>query len=1632
MYQFKGRRHSFCFVVHLKFKKITDKRRIALKKPSENSSSSSTATTADIEPHSNENNIEPSLDRNPFDYCSICQIPLDIVAAATKSNNDYESDSESEIDKFASCHLCQSQICKSPQCGIWLAKHNHWECTNCHHFDSVVYVPAYEWIFKQLNRRFDDKASAVERVTKTEPIHDTNPKSNDDDVMLELNDESSPIPLQQRVRVREFIEDLLASMLGGSLDHVCVGQIYKNLEYLPILEHEKNPGVSYENLRKIVHTIVQEVIKLPEFCNQKGLDVDTNQVQSSFEPKIYEDLLATAVINKIVETYNDKKYENSSGIHSGGSDLDSSCHIDQTNQNFILNSRCSSTDLKSEYSSAFNERYRSPSMKTADIIDEIFREKLGKENYQSSASASASARSELSDYIQNHKISLPDFEFNDNEIDIADEDSDEIEQEFQSIYANSTGFETNYNELSDNWLFRKVVSRNYMNGGGGSASSIASASSPVGMLVPSPRQDCPTLIGNRNAEEISDLSENGSDIDSLPGELHSDTELNYNGTSNAHDLPHVLVESKTLIGGKNEMNAFEQSKVALINLLEPDSLVSEQSLTGQSPAISEAKNNLILIEDRPSPIPAKRMNRFTDDSIEHTFTYSGSNEMTANADLLIKFDSLEAYNQDTEYRDHESNNVEILNKNDNNSFDKMHAFDQSLEDVNRFTGKSSHAYPLATDTISSVDRVGLLQKTASELNEEYKDSLEITATDRDRAQIGEDGIKGDSFDTVEQDSLEAMKIDANKTNEGTPQFLPFAQIETNWSQDCASQTSTCEFSCSTTENVVETESINTTNELQTNSTISTNQSLDHDFRDLPGSIAEREHMKWRNAVELPNNPYSAEALQRRLSQSSNTKFMDIERLAGKFEANIESKPLSTPNQSDKPIKVVLGAKRVNPERYGRDYYINDSKTASGSRALRTSGDLNRHRTIDDDDDDNYYNDGRGSVTSNTPENDYDENHSLLVGDIEVVSTTESNACIQSDSGGSFTEAHSTTKIATTTLHTAQPIQVDEHDPILDKATKLDHLCSKDRDYYLLHSEAVSAEEYAKLSLGSETTATDDDSIGHVQQSSSLPHCDDSLSTTVSEESDCTATVRVYDLNKRETKILRHDIIKRSRNPVGGESINTFDNLGNCCSEITATATTTTTTTTSTFRSVKERSDSPLQSTIQHFNSRILENANETRKPPRSPTKLKSIHLNRNPRKLKMADVQLMNDAFGTSLDPKIIDELKQQRQSNGDIFSEIESSTVAIVVNSGGDSDKDLGTATEQLLDSERESSKVCVVQSETTTAKAAAAAEVVATTTQCQVLEKPQEEEAVEQKPQEEEPDQEQQQQEHAQLKHESEQQFELEKPEMQTEQSQEQQQSEEPVVCAEHTKDVLVNVSASDHISDEFDDDYTDAQNDQHHNGNDEIHCFMADRETAIDVPTTKNDDNDNYATAADDQYVEHISNEHCEHNHVKAAFERNSEVIVQVNEHKEKSVIEEDVISALPSVKALARTFSTKNNTNTVPEKLQRPKRKLTNQMVWRNSYNGPNNNDINVKDQNGNDPSSPTYVPNFNHAYNPVAPGYSITARSLSTKFREELRNATDDSNNEKDGRLSPERPSSPVLVPGILKNNIAFFENLRKK
>lgn len=474
---------------------------------------------------------------------------------------------------------------------------------------------------------------------------------------------------------------------------------------------------------------------------------------------------------------------------------------------------------------------------------------------------------------------------------------------------------------------------------------------------------------------------------------------------------------------------------------------------------------------------------------------------------------------------------------------------------------------------------------------------------------------------------------------------------------------------------------------------------------------------------------------------------------------------------------------------------------------------------------------------------------LLVGDIDVISTTET------------TRIHSSSLTnQVQTPRKAQPIQVDENDPILSKAIKVDHLCTDDRDYYLLQSNDVSPEEYAKLSLESETT---DDS--HVQQSS-LPHCDDSLSTTVSEESDCASAVRVYDLNKRETKILRHDIIKRSRNPVGDSTTCSIDNLGNCCS-LTA--------------NTKDRSESPLQTAIQQFNNRILENTNETRRPPRSPTKFKSTHLNRNPRKLKMSDVQLMNDAFGTSLDPKIIEELQK--------------TTVEIVSLATVEVEKKSTTITDNFLENERKSSKVNI-QSQDTKCHDEGEDDKQQITEKNNDFPK-----VLVNKCANNEFSVQNEQNRNGNIEYDKvttesdllEQAELMEKAELlEKEKLAEITELLEKEKLAEQEK-LLKNVESMEKM--EF---------------------VVVEESKQEELPSTLNDQI---------QVVEIHSTEPVKKDEELdgKVYERNYEVRVQVNEHKEKSVIEEDVIPALPSVKELARSFSTKKDDDSKPEVLHRPK-------------------------------------------------------------------------------------------------------------
>ncbi|CAD7014641.1 unnamed protein product [Ceratitis capitata] len=117
----------------------------------------------------------------------------------------------------------------------------------------------------------------------------------------------------------------------------------------------------------------------------------------------------------------------------------------------------------------------------------------------------------------------------------------------------------------DNWLFKKK-----------SSSLTTSMTGSVGMLVPAPKDDVRAQIGDKTADEISDLSEMGSDTDDSSAKPDEDLNPLNDRILNKH-----------LIGGQN-------TGVILDELMETASLISTTSHSQDEPKFTEATNERII------------------------------------------------------------------------------------------------------------------------------------------------------------------------------------------------------------------------------------------------------------------------------------------------------------------------------------------------------------------------------------------------------------------------------------------------------------------------------------------------------------------------------------------------------------------------------------------------------------------------------------------------------------------------------------------------------------------------------------------------------------------------------------------------------------------------------------------------------------------------------------------------------------------------------------------------------------------------------------------------------------------------------------------------------------------------------
>lgn len=165
------------------------------------------------------------------------------AAVAAQSNCAVCDRAIGSAEASAKCCRCSSLFCAPPKCGVWLEQSDSWECIVCHQMNSNLLEKTYNWIFKGLNGKRHRKSDAggTEREGDTVMVDEGNATlavsvfdkivTSSASTFLTAEAKSSPTDLQQKVRVREFVEELVSSMLGGrSLDDVCVSRIYENLD----------------------------------------------------------------------------------------------------------------------------------------------------------------------------------------------------------------------------------------------------------------------------------------------------------------------------------------------------------------------------------------------------------------------------------------------------------------------------------------------------------------------------------------------------------------------------------------------------------------------------------------------------------------------------------------------------------------------------------------------------------------------------------------------------------------------------------------------------------------------------------------------------------------------------------------------------------------------------------------------------------------------------------------------------------------------------------------------------------------------------------------------------------------------------------------------------------------------------------------------------------------------------------------------------------------------------------------------------------------------------------------------------------------------------------------------------------
>ncbi|XP_061708264.1 uncharacterized protein LOC133518613 isoform X4 [Cydia pomonella] len=534
---------------------------------------------------------------------------------------------------------------------------------------------------------------------------------------------------------------------------------------------------AHAQLKRLVARVVEEAAALPALARYAA------EPQAPHDT--YEDLLATAILNKVIERYQTEgSGGRSSGIHSASASPSPS-------------DRSSPRSLNTRHT-----RDISPPLREEDDVSD-WEEGATEETVELP-----------------RRVPFPDFSEETHHTENGDRDFDEVSgSEIQSIDGT----------WEENWLFQKKKIKTIQ-------------SVPVPMLVPNSNAEYKAMIGDRDADDTTDLSDNASD--------NEPEELDYKS-----DIKRVL-ESKHVIGGAPSIDELD---------FEPDSLT-----------IIDGSDDFEKLDEK---------------------------EYMKNKLVDVVNNEVKGYHV----------NVEKINGNVNGKLD-----DESVLIVGMDSGPLTKAEFALKEEIHRTILNGNVDAYIEDLKTKENDEVFTNGTKtQNKNTLSRHEREREDEETVTLPVQRYADSLRRKHFDDEPQQIP-------------------------------------------------TRDTDHEDDLIPGSIAYRERKKWLNYVEMPNNPYSPEAIQKRLSSKSTSSLFDTLTSKSKIEDSVdivdgdvkdgkehnedkevpvkELKPSLSVSSDDvhmngsrskspspKILKDVLAEEIPQYKRYGRDYYVREAKSSTGSR-----------------------------------------------------------------------------------------------------------------------------------------------------------------------------------------------------------------------------------------------------------------------------------------------------------------------------------------------------------------------------------------------------------------------------------------------------------------------------------------------------------------------------------------------------------------------------------------------------------------------------------------------------------------------------------------------------------------------------